>query len=56
MDDNEYYLGKLVDLDKCEYSVGDRPLTKDDTKVTITYGGARVSINITVTEGGTANG
>ena len=56
VDDNEYYLGKLVDLDKCEYSVGNRPLTKDDNKVTITYGGARVSINITVTEGGTANG
>lgn len=56
VDDKEYYLGKLVDLDKCQFSCGQQPLTKDDNKVTISYGGARVSINITVTEGGAENG
>ena len=55
-DDLEFRLGKTVDLSKCQFSCGDKPLTKDDNKVTISYGGARVSINITVTEGGAENG
>lgn len=48
VDDKEYLLGKTVDLNKCEFSVGNKPLTVNDKKVTISYGGARVSINITV--------
>lgn len=48
VDDKEYLLGKTVDLAKCEFSCGDRPLTKDDTKITVSYGGAKASVGITV--------
>ena len=48
VDDHEYLLGKTVDPSKCVFSCGDRPLTKNDTKITVSYGGAKASVSITV--------
>ena len=47
----DYCLGKTLRIEDMEFSCGDRPLTADDTKVTVSYGGKKVSMNITVTEG-----
>lgn len=47
----EYCLGKTLKVEDMEFSCGNRPLTAADDRVTVTYGGKKVSFNITVTEG-----
>lgn len=44
-------LGKSLRVEDLKFSCEGRPLTTADDRVTVTYGGMKVSFNITVTEG-----
>lgn len=45
---SDYCLGKTVNLAECKFSTDDRTLTEKDDRVTISYGGKKVSVPITV--------
>ncbi len=44
----DYCLGKSLHIDQIKFSTEGRALTKNDTKVTMSYGAGKVSVNITV--------
>lgn len=45
---SDYCLGKSLRIEEMDFDCGDRPLTKNDKVVTVSYGGKRAQLYITV--------
>lgn len=45
---SDYCLGKSLKIAEMEFDCGDRPLTKNDKVITVSYGGKRAQLYITV--------